>query len=141
MIQRVKILLQLYSSQLLYLIFGVVTTIVNILVFAIGIRLGMGTTISNIIAWFLSVLVAYLTNRVWVFDSHAQGFKALATEVSVFFFYRIVTLGVDIAIVDFGVKILHGNPILWKIIDNVVVIILNYIFSKVFIFKNKKGRL
>lgn len=138
MIQRVKILLQLYSSQLLYLIFGVVTTIVNILVFAIGIRLGMGTTISNIIAWFLSVLVAYLTNRVWVFDSHAQGFKALATEVSVFFFYRIVTLGVDIAIVDFGVKILHGNPILWKIIDNVVVIILNYIFSKVFIFKNKK---
>lgn len=137
--QQVKIILHKYSSQILYLIFGVLTTFVNIIVFAVAVQLGWGTTISNIVAWFISVLVAYLTNRVWVFGSRATGVKALMVEMIIFFFYRILTLGFDIAIVDLGVKILHGNPLIWKLIDNVVVIVLNYVFSKLFIFKKQKS--
>nr|WP_284706024.1 GtrA family protein [Periweissella ghanensis] len=122
----------------MYLVFGVLTTIVNIAVFGLGIKVGISTTVSNVLAWFLSVLVAYLTNRVWVFGSQATEISEKIREVVTFFYYRGLTLILDLAIIFVGVNLLHGQPIIWKIIDNVVVIILNYVLSKVFIFKSNK---
>ncbi|MCM0598866.1 GtrA family protein [Weissella fabalis] len=133
-----KLIINKYSSQLLYLVFGVLTTIVNIVVFGVGIKFGLNTTFSNILAWLLSVLVAYLTNRVWVFGSKAVSFGEKIREIITFFYYRGVTLLLDLAIIYVGVNLLHGQPLIWKIIDNVIVIILNYVLSKVFIFKNNK---
>ncbi|MCM0600793.1 GtrA family protein [Periweissella ghanensis] len=133
-----KLIINKYSSQLLYLVFGVLTTIVNIAVFGLGIKVGISTTVSNVLAWFLSVLVAYLTNRVWVFGSQATEISEKIREVVTFFYYRGLTLILDLAIIFVGVNLLHGQPIIWKIIDNVVVIILNYVLSKVFIFKSNK---
>ncbi|MCM0597880.1 GtrA family protein [Periweissella fabaria] len=133
-----KAVINKYSAQLLYLIFGVLTTVVNIAVFGIGMKLGLSTTISNILAWFLSVLVAYLTNRIWVFGSKATEFGEKLREVIAFFYYRGLTLILDLVIIYVGVNLLHGQPLLWKIIDNVVVIILNYVLSKMFIFKSNK---
>ncbi|MGX6997808.1 GtrA family protein [Periweissella fabalis] len=136
--QSIKLIINKYSSQLLYLVFGVLTTIVNIVVFGVGIKFGLNTTFSNILAWLLSVLVAYLTNRVWVFGSKAVSFGEKIREIITFFYYRGVTLLLDLAIIYVGVNLLHGQPLIWKIIDNVIVIILNYVLSKVFIFKNNK---
>ncbi|CAH0418565.1 GtrA family protein [Periweissella ghanensis] len=136
--QAIKLIINKYSSQLLYLVFGVLTTIVNIAVFGLGIKVGISTTVSNVLAWFLSVLVAYLTNRVWVFGSQATEISEKIREVVTFFYYRGLTLILDLAIIFVGVNLLHGQPIIWKIIDNVVVIILNYVLSKVFIFKSNK---
>lgn len=138
MVQTIKAVINKYSAQLLYLIFGVLTTVVNIAVFGIGMKLGLSTTISNILAWFLSVLVAYLTNRIWVFGSKATEFVEKLREVIAFFYYRGLTLILDLVIIYVGVNLLHGQPLLWKIIDNVVVIILNYVLSKMFIFKSNK---
>lgn len=136
--KKVESLLQRYSSQIMYLIFGVLTTIINIVVFISAIKIGVNNDYSNILAWLISVAFAYVTNRIWVFGSKQIGLKNILVEMGMFFLSRIVTLGFDIAIVDFGVKILRQNPIVWKLIDNVVVIILNYVFSKIFVFKDKK---
>lgn len=136
--KKVESLLQRYSSQIMYLIFGVLTTIINIVVFISAIKIGVNNDYSNILAWLISVAFAYVTNRIWVFGSKQTGLKNILVEMGMFFLSRIVTLGFDIAIVDFGVKILRQNPIVWKLIDNVVVIILNYVFSKIFVFKDKK---
>lgn len=136
--QTIKLIINKYSSQLLYIVFGVLTTIVNIAIFGLGIKIGLTTTISNVLAWFLSVLVAYLTNRVWVFGSQATEISEKIREVVIFFYYRGLTLVLDLAIIFMGVNLLHGQPIIWKIIDNIVVIILNYVLSKVFIFKSNK---
>lgn len=135
--KNTKNLMLRYSSQIMYLFFGVLTTLINVLVFVVAIKLGFQTSLANILAWSISVLFAYATNRIWVFESKVKNLKSILIEMAKFFFYRILTLGIDIAIVDFGVKILNQNAIIWKLIDNVVVIILNYVFSKVFIFREK----
>lgn len=121
---------------LLYLIFGVLTTAVNILSFAFLTRcLSLGTILSNVIAWFLSVLFAYATNRKWVFQSDAKGFSAVFKETVGFFSGRITTGIFDTCVMYVFVDLLNFNDMLMKVISNLIVIVLNYIISKFLIFK------
>ena len=96
--------------------------------------------LANIIAWFVSVLVAYLTNKVWVFGSHYTTFRAFIVEFIKFYFYRALTLLIDIVFMYVGVTLLGFDSaiqqLVVKILDNVVVVIANYIFSKWLIFKS-----
>lgn len=116
-----------------YLVFGVLTTLVNIVAFAILSRaLSVGTVASNIIAWFLSVLFAYVTNRKWVFDTRGD---SVLREAAVFFSGRIGTGVLDTVVMFVTVDLLVWNDLLMKIISNVIVVILNYIISKFFVFK------
>lgn len=134
-----------YREQITYLIFGVVTTLVNYIVYYFLTRWNMATGLANGIAWVVSVMVAYFTNRRWVFESKSTG-KAMVREILSFAACRIGTFVLDEILVIVGVDWLGPRIIpakhqrLWelgvvKVFSNVLVIVLNYVFSKIFIFK------
>lgn len=119
-----------------YLIFGVLTTLVNIIVFEISANwIHIHYLVSNIIAWFLSVLFAYITNRKYVFESNDQ---EIGKEMAKFFSSRLATLGLDMVIMWLLVDILTANNLLAKIIANVLVVIGNYVLSKLIVFNDKE---
>ncbi|HCC03470.1 MAG TPA: hypothetical protein DEP51_01235 [Clostridiales bacterium] len=123
-----------------YLVFGVLSTIINIVVFAICERmLHLSTIISNVIAWIIAVLFAYITNKLYVFDSKTTKKQELAKEIISFFSARIFTLVIETIFLKIVIDKLGFNEILMKIISNVIVIVLNYVFSKIFIFKEEKN--
>lgn len=133
-----------YQSIIAYLFWGVVTTIVNLGVFQfLSSGVHWNYQVANVIAWFLSVLVAYFTNKVWVFGSHYSTVKAFVREFCSFYFYRALTLVMDVIIMYVGVTLLKfDSPLqqfIVKIIDNVVVVIANYIFSKWLIFRDNRN--
>lgn len=109
---------------------------------------GMGIALANVLAWVLSVAFAYYTNRRWVFESIASGFKVLMREIGTFIACRLGTGILDLAIMMIVGEWLGGRFIptdslyLWslgvKVASNVLVIVLNYVFSKVLIFKKAR---
>jgi len=121
-----------------YLIVGVLTTVVSLVVYY-----GLSYTvlnpdnplqlqIANVISWIFSVAFAYVTNRVFVFKSKNENhFK----EITSFVGSRVVTLLMDMAIMFFGVTLFHINDKIVKLASQVIVIILNYVFSKLFVFR------
>ena len=124
-----------------YLVFGVLSTIINIVVFAICERiLHLSTIISNVIAWIIAVVFAYVTNKLYVFDSVTDTKKAFLKEMISFFVARLLSLGIDVLIMYIGVTLIGINDILTKVIANIVVIIANYVMSKLFIFKRDDSR-
>ena len=127
-----------YREVIFYLVFGVLTTVVNILSFYIMDLFGVNTYVNNTIAWVLSVIFAYVTNKLFVFESKTNGRKELVKEVSSFFGARILSYVIDMAGMYLLVSILLTNKMFAKVVMNVVVIILNYIFSKLFVFQKKK---
>lgn len=130
---------------IMYLVFGVATTGVNWAVYSLLVKAsGVDLTISNLIAWIASVLFAYVTNKIWVFNSHTHSIKEIAKELTSFVGCRaisgvveifglplLVSLGLNQTL--FGIKGLYA-----KLILSVFVIIANYVFSKLFIFKEKE---
>lgn len=133
-----KELLKKYRSLILYVVFGAGTTLVNIVVYGAATRfLAMDEMWANVLAWFLSVLFAYVTNRTWVFDSKAKGFGALIKEAGSFFAARIATGLMDQGIMYLCVKVLLLPDLPVKIASNVIVIILNYVLSKWVVFRKK----
>lgn len=127
-----------YRAFLLYAVFGVFTFVVNIEVYGLCYNvLKMSNVISTIIAWFVAVVLAYATNKVWVFDSKSFAPKVLLYELATFFSCRILTGILDVAIMYVAVDIMAWNGKLFKLISNVLVIILNFIASKLIIFIKK----
>ncbi|ANK62573.1 hypothetical protein AYR56_09810 [Loigolactobacillus backii] len=129
-------ILNRYKNIIAYLIFGGLTTLINIIVFGLlNSKTTLNYQIANIIAWFLSILFAYTTNKRWVFTSKTNSFKELLKEMGSFFFFRGLSLILDIIIMWFGISLWHINPLLTKVVDNIIVVIANYFFSKFYIFK------
>ena len=127
-----------HREVLNYLVFGGLTTVINIIVFALCFRvLSFSTVLSNCVAWILAVIFAFVTNKLWVFESKSREMRIIIRETASFFAARLLTLVLDIGIIYLFVDILEFHYLLIKILSNVVVIILNYIFSKLFIFIKK----
>ena len=135
-----------HREQLSYLFFGGVTTVVNIATYALlHTALGMHSDLANAIAWAVAVAVAYVTNRIWVFRSRSRG-RAMLSELVAFLGARVLTGLMDEGIMHVAVEMIGPRLIpvhfrsLWdlgvKVASNVLVIVLNYVFSKGFIFKN-----
>ena len=121
---------------ILYLFFGGLTTLINIAAYyAASHLLGMDTVPATVLAWVIAVLFAYLTNRKWVFDSRASGAGAILRELAGFWSARLFTGLLDIGIMYLFVDVLHRNDMFIKLASNVIVVILNYVFSKYLIFK------
>ena len=118
-----------------YGFFGVLTTLINIISFYLLDKTGMNVYVSNFFAWFISVLFAFITNKLFVFNSKSLNKKVIMKEMFSFFFFRILSLGIDMAGMYICISLMKVNKMLSKVIMNVIVIIANYIFSKVFIFK------
>lgn len=128
-----------YKDTIPYLFFGVLTTVVNIVGFwFFNYVVGINYQIANIIAYFLSVVFAYVTNKLWVFNSHTDTMKAFLLEMGSFFLFRGGSWVIDQGTMTIGVSLLHMNDLIVKFIANVVVVILNYIFSKFIIFRKKE---
>ena len=127
-----------YKQTILYLIFGVLSTIVNILTYAFCTRnLNIEFLISNWIAWIVAVLFAYITNKFFVFESKKINIKFLIKELSSFVSCRLLSGIIEMILMYTMISLMSLNDFIVKIITNVVVVILNFIFSKVIIFKNK----
>lgn len=129
--------MEIRKELLNYMVFGVLTTLINILTYQILSMFGVTTLTSNGIAWILSMLFAYITNRKFVFDSHSEN---RIQECLKFYGSRISTGILDMAGMWMLVDILYFPGMVSKVGMNAVVIVLNYIFSKVFVFKNKEER-
>ena len=128
-----------HKEGMRYLVFGLLTTLLNLLIFTICCRIiKIQVVISNIISWIIAVLFAYVTNKLYVFDSKVIQKKELAREIISFFYARIVTLVIETIFLWITVIKLGLNEIIMKIIANIIVIILNFVFSKIFIFKKEK---
>ena len=125
-----------HKEVLLYLLFGGLTTVVSIASFALLTSgLGMNELVANVISWILSVLFAYVTNRTWVFAAKADTKAGIAREIASFFGGRIATLLVEEAILAVFITWLGFAALPVKIAAQIVVIVLNYVISKFFVFK------
>lgn len=135
-----KALFLKYRGLILYAVFGALTTLVNMAAYWLCFDvLGIPNVPSVIIAWILAVAFAFITNKLWVFESKSFGRKTLLHEVPAFFGARLLTGLLDLLVMYLAVDVLGGHAMLWKLISNVAVIILNYIASKLYIFKKKES--
>ena len=123
-----------------YLIVGVLTTVLSLGVYFILTNTFLNPhkklelQLANIISWFISVLFAYITNRKYVFESKE---KHIFKESLAFFSSRLATLILDMLIMFLGVSILSFNDKLVKLFSQIVIIVLNYVLSKLFVFQKK----
>lgn len=138
--KKIKELYLKYKEVINYLIFGVLTTIVSLVVYYISVYTflnpenALQLQIANVISWIAGVTFAYFTNRKYVFESKTEN---KVTEAGKFVFARLTTLILDMLIMWLGVTVLLLNDKIFKIISQVVVIVLNYVLSKVFVFKKR----
>lgn len=128
-----------HKSALLYVFFGGLTTLVSIVAFGIpNALMHINEHISNIISWICAVTFAYITNRIWVFQSTAKGTAAVCREAAAFYGGRLATLGIEEILLLVFVTWLHCNGMLIKIAAQFIVLVLNYFISKIIVFRNKK---
>ena len=134
---RLWTILKGYKEQILYLLFGGQTTLINMAVYFICRKLRMEVVPADIAAWILAVSFAYVTNKLWVFESKSWKGKLVVKELVSFFSARLFSLGVDVLFLYLTVEKLKLWELPMKLIANVIVIILNYIFSKLIVFSKK----
>lgn len=137
--KKLKNLIQKYWEILSYLFFGVMTTVVNYCVYLPLFNLcHMSATLSNIIAWAVSVAFAYLTNKPFVFHSHDWSAKTVLPELSKFVGCRVGSGAAETGILFVTVDLLHWNGNIVKIAVSILVVILNYVASKLLVFRKRK---
>ncbi len=121
-----------------YGISGVSTTVVNFIAYHLFCNvIGVPNLVANAIAWVFAVAFAYVLNARWVFQDKREDATGESKKVVKFFSARLVTFGVEELGMFILVDLLHGPNLLMKAIVAVLVIILNYIFSKLFVFTKK----
>lgn len=126
-----------HKEVLLYLFFGGVVTVVSIGSYQLTCAVfGIDALISNVISWILAVLTAYVTSRIWVFRSTADTKGAVIKEMINFFGGRAATLAIEELIILVFVTWLQFNSLAVKLAAQVIVVVLNYVFSKLWIFKS-----
>ena len=136
MIEKLKGLIEKYYEQLAYLFFGGLATLLNIVLALVFRWMGMPTTWNTLLDNVVCILFAYCTNRIWVFRSHSKGMDALR-EFASFIGCRLGTLVMDVAIMYVCVDLLGWNSMIIKVLSNVLVIIVNYVASKLVIFRKR----
>ena len=133
-----KALLEKYRGLILYAVFGALTTAINIAAYALCYRvLKLPNVPSNVVAWVLAVLFAFVTNKLYVFESKSLERGTVLRELLSFVGARLATGLLDLAVMFVGVDLLHGPDLVFKVASNIVVIILNYVFSKLIVFRKK----
>lgn len=138
MIQKMKALLEKYWEVITYLFFGVLSTIVNYIVYLPGyLLLGWSAAVSNAVAWVVAVAFAYLTNKPFVFKSNDWSRKTVIPELTKFVSCRVASGVAETLILLVTVDVLNWNGTIWKLITSVLVVVLNYIGSKLVVFRNK----
>ena len=118
-----------HKEMLLYLLFGGLTFVISVITYAFfNVSLGMNELVANIFSWILAVLFAFFTNRIWVFDGKTNGAKE-------FFGGRVATLVVEEVILFVFITKLGFGSMVVKIAAQIIVIVLNYVISKLWVFR------
>ncbi len=126
-----------HKQILLYMLFGAVATVVSIGTFYLFDKvLHINELIANALSWVITVAVAYLTNRTWVFCSHTKG-QAARKELLGFYSGRLMTLGMEEGMLFVFVTLLCWDSMAVKLATQVLVLTGNYVISKWFVFKKK----
>ena len=138
MISKLCRLIEKYWDIVSYLFFGVCTTIVNYLIYIPCYNFfGMSATVSNMIAWVVAVAFAYLTNKPFVFRSYDWSAETVVPELTKFVGCRIGSGATETLILFLTVDLIGWNGNVWKLLTQVMVVILNYIGSKLLVFRKK----
>lgn len=138
MIQKLCSLLEKNRDILTYLFFGVLTTIVNYLIYLPVFNFcGLSAAVSNMIAWVGAVIFAFLTNKPFVFHSSDWSAKTVIPELTKFVSCRLASGAMETGILFLTVDCLHWNGNIWKLVTQVLVVIVNYVGSKLLVFRNQ----
>lgn len=138
MIQKLRSLIKKYWDILTYLVFGVLTTVVNYAIYLpIFNFCGISAAVSNMIAWVGAVIFAFLTNKPFVFHSHDWSAKTTLPELIKFVSCRLASGVMETVILFLAVDCMAWNGNIWKLVTQVLVIVINYVGSKLLVFRNK----
>lgn len=133
---KIKELFIKYKEVISYLFFGGCTFLVSVITFCLFNKtLGLNEHVANIISWVLAVSFAYVTNKLYVFESKVKDKAGLFKEISSFVSARLLTLVVEEFILFVGINLMHIDSMVVKVAGQVIVIVSNYFLSKLFIFK------
>lgn len=136
MFEKIRALVMKHWDMVSYLFFGVLSTVVNYLVYLpLYNLLGISAAFSNIIAWVAAVAFAYVTNKPFVFKSHDWSMETVLPELGKFVGCRAASGGLETALVFLTVDVCGWDGNVWKLIISVVVVILNYVSSKLLVFR------
>lgn len=136
--KKIMELFRTYRDIIAYLFFGGVTTVTNLAVYYLLYEvLAMANMPSVVIAWVIAVLVAFLTNKPFVFRSHDWSPRVLFPEAASFLGCRMGTGILELASMYLTVDLLHWDGMLMKLLVNILVVILNYVGSKLLVFRKK----
>lgn len=126
-----------YKEMILYVFFGGLTTLVNwLLYWLLADFLHMPYLWATAVSQLAAILFAYITNRIWVFESKVSGFRGVALEMAKFFGCRGASFFLDLGCMYVGVDLLCWNDKLMKLLSNIIVILVNYVLSKIFVFRD-----
>lgn len=138
MTEKLKALFHKYYDLIMYVIFGALTTAVNYLVYLPCYNLlGLDASVSNVISWVVSVAFAFLTNKPFVFRSHDWSPGVVWPELLKFVGCRVGSGALETAILFVTVDTLHWDGNMWKLVTSVLVVVANYVGSKLLVFRNK----
>lgn len=126
-----------YKEIIMFGIFGILTTLINVISFYIF-HFYINYLLSNAIAWLISILFAYITNRMYVFNSTVSGLKNIIKEFNLFLISRLLSGVLDMALMFIFIDFLHWDNFSSKVLVNIFVVITNYLFSKLLVF-NLRG--
>lgn len=138
MFDKLKALYARYRETVNYLIFGVATTAVNFVVYGVLVFFGVYYLTAQVIAWIAAVVFAYITNRIWVFESHRRGVRAILAEFASFTASRLFSFGIETFLLWLMVDILHLSEMIAKLPVAVITVVLNYVTGKLLVFRKKK---
>ena len=136
--QKIRILIRKHYDILAYLFFGVLTTVVNYVIYLPCYNLlQLSAAVSNAIAWVAAVAFAYVTNKPFVFRSHDWSAKTVVPELTKFVGSRVASGALETAIILVTVDLMlwHGNVM--KLVTSVLVVIFNYVASKLLVFNKR----
>lgn len=136
--QKNRLVQLLTSEGMRYLIIGGCTTLVNLVVYGVLCRVfHLNVNVSNIISIIISILFAYVTNKLIVFRSHCSSFGELAAECARFIGARLSTMAIEVGGVFLLYEVLHQNEMIAKLATQVIVIIGNYFISRFLVFRDR----
>ena len=137
--EKIRKLFLRYYDLIMYLVFGVMTTAVNYLVYLPCYNLfGLSASVSNMISWVVSVAFAFLTNKPFVFRSHDWSAKVVWPELVKFVGCRVGSGVMETVILFVTVDTLRWNGNIWKLVTSVLVVVVNYVGSKLLVFRKKE---
>ena len=138
-IKEFKIFFKKYSEVISYLIFGVLTTLINLATFWIlSTVFNLETIAATVAAWIIAVTFAFITNKIWVFKSKTKTNQETTKEAIMFVIARLITLCIEVFLMWLMVDNFKQDKLIWKLLCNIITVILNYLFSKLIVFKERR---